>query len=277
MATFVPFQGGVVREELDPTRPRDAVRPRARDSGGESNDERRAETEIPKGSYAAGERVKLPAGAEPPFTVFINGVEQGEGDDYGSKPARSSSPARSSRRRSAPAAGWRCTWASSAPTARTRRSTSSSAAAARSSCSPTSPVIPYAEAGTDEHRLPPPLRPQRGRQRQALPDRRRLERPPPPRAAPRVGLLHRPRHRRRLARDQQPPRAPRHRPGPRRHRARRGPAPPTSRPAAPRPPRRPGAAPGDVDRRHRRPSPPPAPTPRSSRSTARSSAAPAST
>lgn len=39
-------------------------------------------TEIPKGSYAAGERVKLPAGAEPPFTVFINGVEQSEGEDY---------------------------------------------------------------------------------------------------------------------------------------------------------------------------------------------------
>jgi hypothetical protein len=38
--------------------------------------------EIPKGSYAAGERVKIPAGAEPPFTVFINGIEQGEGDDY---------------------------------------------------------------------------------------------------------------------------------------------------------------------------------------------------
>jgi hypothetical protein len=36
----------------------------------------KAETEIPKGSYAAGERVKLPAGAEPPFTVFINGIEQ---------------------------------------------------------------------------------------------------------------------------------------------------------------------------------------------------------
>jgi hypothetical protein len=42
----------------------------------------RAETEIPKGSYAAGERVKLPRGAEPPFTVFINGVEQREGDEY---------------------------------------------------------------------------------------------------------------------------------------------------------------------------------------------------
>ncbi len=39
-------------------------------------------TEIPKGSYAAGERVRIPAGAEPPFTVFINGVEQSEGADY---------------------------------------------------------------------------------------------------------------------------------------------------------------------------------------------------
>jgi hypothetical protein len=40
-------------------------------------------TEIPKGSYAAGERVKIPAGAEPPFTVFVNGIEQSEGGDYG--------------------------------------------------------------------------------------------------------------------------------------------------------------------------------------------------
>ena len=38
----------------------------------------RTETEIPRGSYAAGERVRLPAGAEPPFTVFINGLEQGK-------------------------------------------------------------------------------------------------------------------------------------------------------------------------------------------------------
>jgi hypothetical protein len=42
----------------------------------------KSETEIPKGSYAAGERVKLPSGAEPPFTVFINGVEQSAGVDY---------------------------------------------------------------------------------------------------------------------------------------------------------------------------------------------------
>lgn len=39
-------------------------------------------TDIPKGSYAAGERVRIPAGAEPPFTVFVNGIEQSEGADY---------------------------------------------------------------------------------------------------------------------------------------------------------------------------------------------------
>ena len=44
------------------------------------------ETEIPKGSYAAGRRVKLPAGAEAPYTVFINGVEQREGGDYEVRP-----------------------------------------------------------------------------------------------------------------------------------------------------------------------------------------------
>jgi hypothetical protein len=38
--------------------------------------------EIPKGSYAAGNRVLLPDGAAPPFAVFINGVEQVEGRDY---------------------------------------------------------------------------------------------------------------------------------------------------------------------------------------------------
>jgi hypothetical protein len=38
--------------------------------------------EIPKGSYAAGNRVKMPPRARPPFAVFINGVEQREGEDY---------------------------------------------------------------------------------------------------------------------------------------------------------------------------------------------------
>jgi len=41
-----------------------------------------SDAEIPKGSYAAGRRAKLPRGAEPPFAVFVNGVEQREGADY---------------------------------------------------------------------------------------------------------------------------------------------------------------------------------------------------
>ena len=40
------------------------------------------EAEIPKGSYAAGRRLKLPADAEAPYVVFVNGVEQREGTDY---------------------------------------------------------------------------------------------------------------------------------------------------------------------------------------------------
>lgn len=38
--------------------------------------------EIPKKSYAAGDRVRIPNGAEEPLAVFINGVEQREGTDY---------------------------------------------------------------------------------------------------------------------------------------------------------------------------------------------------
>ncbi len=38
--------------------------------------------EIPNKSYAAGERVRIPNGAEEPLAVFINGVEQREGTDF---------------------------------------------------------------------------------------------------------------------------------------------------------------------------------------------------
>lgn len=38
--------------------------------------------EVPKGSVAAGRRVRVPAGATPPLTVYINGVVQQEGEDY---------------------------------------------------------------------------------------------------------------------------------------------------------------------------------------------------
>ena len=41
-----------------------------------------SDVDVPKGSEAVGRRVKLPAGAEPPFTVFVNGIEQSEGSDY---------------------------------------------------------------------------------------------------------------------------------------------------------------------------------------------------
>lgn len=36
--------------------------------------------EIPKGSYAAGRRARLPRGAEEPIRVYINGVEQNRGE-----------------------------------------------------------------------------------------------------------------------------------------------------------------------------------------------------
>ena len=41
-----------------------------------------SEFEVPKGSEAVGRRARLPPGAEPPFTVFVNGIEQSEGSDY---------------------------------------------------------------------------------------------------------------------------------------------------------------------------------------------------
>lgn len=38
--------------------------------------------EVPEGSVAVGNRVRLPRGASTPITVFINGVEQSESEDY---------------------------------------------------------------------------------------------------------------------------------------------------------------------------------------------------
>jgi hypothetical protein len=40
------------------------------------------DAEVPEGSVAVGRRVRLPAGAEPPFSVFVNGVKKAEGTDY---------------------------------------------------------------------------------------------------------------------------------------------------------------------------------------------------
>jgi hypothetical protein len=40
------------------------------------------EAGVPKGSYAAGRRVRLPRGAQPPIRVYVNGIEQAAGVDY---------------------------------------------------------------------------------------------------------------------------------------------------------------------------------------------------
>jgi len=40
------------------------------------------EFEVPEGSVAVGRRVRLPAQAERPISVYVNGVAQTEGDDY---------------------------------------------------------------------------------------------------------------------------------------------------------------------------------------------------
>jgi hypothetical protein len=40
------------------------------------------EFQVPEGSVAVGRRVRLPAGAEPPIVVYVNGVAQTEGEDY---------------------------------------------------------------------------------------------------------------------------------------------------------------------------------------------------
>jgi len=40
------------------------------------------EFEVPEGSVAVGRRVRLPRGAERPIKVYVNGVEQPEGESY---------------------------------------------------------------------------------------------------------------------------------------------------------------------------------------------------
>ena len=40
------------------------------------------EFQVPKGSVAVGRRVQLPARAERPIGVYVNGVAQTEGEDY---------------------------------------------------------------------------------------------------------------------------------------------------------------------------------------------------
>jgi hypothetical protein len=66
---------------------RSARRSRDRRSGGRSltggrGGARENEPAVPKGSFAAGRRVRLPRAAEPPITVYVNGIAQQRGRDY---------------------------------------------------------------------------------------------------------------------------------------------------------------------------------------------------
>jgi hypothetical protein len=40
------------------------------------------DAEVPKGSYAAGRRARLPRGAQPPIKVYVNGIEKADGVDF---------------------------------------------------------------------------------------------------------------------------------------------------------------------------------------------------
>jgi hypothetical protein len=55
--------------------------PSGEDPGPDRNSDPDA-VEIPKGSFAAGRRVRLPQGAAEPIVVYLNGVAQTAGEDY---------------------------------------------------------------------------------------------------------------------------------------------------------------------------------------------------
>ena len=97
--SLVAFAGGVGRRPLEPGEgetPFDAVRPSSR---ARLEPVKPQEVEIPKGSYAAGRRVRLPRGAEAPIRSTSTGSSRPRAPTTRSARARSSSPARSSRRR----------------------------------------------------------------------------------------------------------------------------------------------------------------------------------
>ena len=77
---LVPYTGVVRKRGLEPPDGEtafDAVREALPDEL-----DRGREPEVPKGSVAAGRRVRLPRGAEPPIVVYVNGIQQDEGADY---------------------------------------------------------------------------------------------------------------------------------------------------------------------------------------------------
>ena len=135
--SIVPFQGAIRREELKPRRngdPFETVRAALGNTAGKrATPSPRFRREARPSAGAS----SCPPGPSPPSRSSSTESSRPREPTTTSGPERSSSATNSSRRRSAPAAGWRCTSASSAPTASTRPSTFSSCATARSNSSPT--------------------------------------------------------------------------------------------------------------------------------------------
>ena len=76
---LVPYRGAIRKKQLEPGRaePYDAVREALREVTAEGGEQE---------GVAVGRRVRLPRGAEPPFKVYVNGVQQTEGEDYRVRP-----------------------------------------------------------------------------------------------------------------------------------------------------------------------------------------------
>jgi len=77
----MPLPRGSRREELDPSTHDMPFDYRCGRLWKQSNDERREQRD-PQGQLRGRRAGQDPRGAEPPFTVFINGVEQSEDVDY---------------------------------------------------------------------------------------------------------------------------------------------------------------------------------------------------
>ena len=101
--------------------------------------------------------MKLPAGAEPPFTVFINGIEQSEGADYRIEAGEIVFD-RPIVKEKVGTGRWLAMYLGLFGTYRKNETIDLQfSRTARSNCAPTSPSSPTPRARRREHRLPPPL------------------------------------------------------------------------------------------------------------------------
>ena len=94
--TFVPFAGGVAPRGARPEHPRHPFRPGARDFGrSPPMTDHMNSPGVPKGSFAAGERVKIPPAPSPPTPSSSTGSNRKRARTSTSRAASSTSPGRS--------------------------------------------------------------------------------------------------------------------------------------------------------------------------------------